>query len=66
MFMHNLIEYSKKYSKTTESLWNYYRGEPNSGLGGAESNINNSIKDSKSSDYKASIIGKLEGNSTKK
>ena len=66
MFMHNLIEYSKKYSKTTESLWNYYRDEPNSSLGGAESNINNSIKDSKPSDYKASIIGKLEGNSTEK
>ena len=29
--MYNLIEYSKNYRKTTGSLWNYYRDEPNSG-----------------------------------
>ena len=66
MLMYNLTEYSKNYSKTTRSLWNYYRDEPNSGLGGADSNINYSIKDSKSFDYKASITGKSEGNNTKK
>ena len=27
--MYNLLEYSKNYSKTTGSLWNYYRDEPN-------------------------------------
>ena len=27
--MYNLIEYSKNYRKTTGSLWNYYRDEPN-------------------------------------
>ena len=27
MPMHNLIEYSKNYRKTTGSLWNYYRDE---------------------------------------
>ena len=37
MPMYNSIEYSKNYSKTTGSLWNYYRGEPNSG---AVENIN--------------------------
>ena len=37
MPMYNLIECSKNYSKTTGSLWNYYRDEPNSG---AEGNIN--------------------------
>ena len=26
--MYNLIEYSKNYRKTTDSLWNYYRDEP--------------------------------------
>ena len=26
MPMKNLLEYSKKYGKTTGSLWNYYRG----------------------------------------
>ena len=63
MPMYNLLEYSKKYSKTTGSFWNYYRDEPNSG---ANNNINYSIKDSKSFDYKTSITGKLEGNNTEK
>ena len=63
MHMYNLIESSKKYSKTTESLWNYYRDEPNSGAVG---NINYSIRSSKSFDYKTSITGKLEGNNTEK
>ena len=29
MRMYNLLEYSKSYSKTTGSLWNYYKDEPN-------------------------------------
>ena len=64
--MYNLIEYSKNYSKTTGSFWNYYRDEPNSGLGGADNKISYSIKDSKYYDYKTSITGKLEGNNTEK
>ena len=28
MPMHNLIEYSDNYSKTSGSLWQYYRDEP--------------------------------------
>ena len=63
MLMYNLLEYSKNYSKTTGSFWNYYRDEPNSGT---NNNINYSIKDSKSLDYKASITGKLEVNNTEK
>ena len=63
MPVYNLIEYSKKYRKTTGRLWNYYRDEPNSGAVG---NINYSIKDSKSSDYKTSITAKLEGNNAGK
>ena len=63
MPMHNLLEYNKNYSKTTESFWSYYRDEPNSD---ANNNINYSVKDSKSFDYKASITGKLEGNNTEK
>ena len=66
MPMYNLLDYSKSYSKTTGSLWNYYRDEPNSGLGGADNNINYSIKDSKSFGYKTSVTGKLEGNNTEK
>ena len=66
MPMCNLIEYSKNYSKITESLWNYYRDEPNSDLDGAGNNINYSIEDSKSFDCKTSITGGLEGNDTEK
>ena len=61
-----MLEYSKNYSKPTGSLWYCYRDEPNRGLGGANNNINYSIKDSKSFDYKTSITGKLEGNNTEK
>ena len=63
MPMYNLIEYSKNYRKTTGSLWNYYRDEPNSG---AEGNINYSIKNSNSFDYKTSTAGKLENNNVEK
>ena len=59
--MYNLLEYSKSYSKTTISLWNY-TDKPNSG---AEGNIK-SIKDSKSFNYKTTITGKLEGTDTEK
>ena len=58
--MYNLLEYSKNYRKTTGSLWNYYRDELNSGIGGENNNINYIIKDSKSFDYKTSITGKLK------
>ena len=66
MSMYNLLEYSKSYSKTSGSLWNYYRDELNIGLGGDDSNIVYSIKDSKSSDYKTSITGKLGNNNLEK
>ena len=39
ILLYNLIEYSKNFSKATGSFWNYYIDEPNSGLGGANSNI---------------------------
>ena len=61
MSMYNLTEYIKNYRKTTRSLWNYYRDEPNSGAGGENNNVNYSVKNSKSFDYKASITGKLAG-----
>ena len=64
--IYNLIAYSKNYRKTTGSLWNYYRDEPSSCLGGDNNNINYSVKDSKSFDCKTSITGKLEGNNVKK
>ena len=61
MSMYNFLEYSKNYRKTTESLWNYYRDKLNSSKGGENNNVNYSIKDSKSFDYKTSITGNLEG-----
>ena len=61
-----MLEYSKNFRKITGSFWNYYRDEPNSGLGGDDNNVNYSIKDSKSFDYKTRVTGKLEGNNTEK
>ena len=37
MPMYNLIEYSDNYAKTSESLWQYYRDEPNNNLADSES-----------------------------
>ena len=66
MPMYNLLEYSKNYSKATRRFWNYYRDEPNSGVGGVDNNINYSINDSKSFNYKTSITRKVESDSRKK
>ena len=61
-----MLEYSKNCRKITGSLWNYYRDEPNIGLGGDNNDVNYSIKDSKPFDYKTKTTGKLEGNNTEK
>ena len=57
MPMYNLIEYSDNYAKTSGSLWQYYRDEPNDNLADSEpfkskikitgkpSNNNNNDKD---------------------
>ena len=56
MPMYNLLEYSKSYSKTSASLWNYYRDELTN-----ETNDNNgpnkNVINSKSFKYKISITG---------
>ena len=60
MPMYNLLEYSKNYEKTSGSLFNYYRDEPKEhtiGVGNYAVNI--SIRNSKSLDYKAKIVGSL-------
>ena len=36
MPMYNLIEYSQNYAKTSGSLWQYYRDEPNDNLTDSE------------------------------
>ena len=54
--MYNLLEYSKNYRKTTGSLWNYYRDEPNNPLA---TNYNaDPITNTASFKYKTSITGK--------
>ena len=63
MPMYNLLECSKNYRKTTGSLWNYYRDEPNSGV---NDGIDYSIMSSKSFDYKANFIGSVTHNSLTK
>ena len=63
MPIYNSIECSKNYRRTTDSLWKYYRDEPNSGAVG---NINYSMKDAKSFNYNTSITRKLEGNNVEK
>ena len=56
MPMYNLFGYSKNYSKTSDSLWNYYRDEltdeTNDGNGPNKNGTN-----SKSFKYKTSITG---------
>ena len=56
MPMYNLLKYSKNYSKTSASLWNYYRDELTD-----ETNDNNSpnknVISSKSFKYTTSITG---------
>ena len=37
MSMYNLIEYSDNYSKTSGSLWQYYKDDPNDNMADSES-----------------------------
>ena len=62
--MYNLIECSKNYRKTTGSLWNYYRDEPNSDTDDNE--IKYSIINSKSFDCKSNFIGSVTRNNLTK
>ena len=55
MPMYNLLEYSKNYRKTTGSLWDYYRDEPNSGID-ADNNITHSILNSESFNYNGNFM----------
>ena len=55
MPMYNLIEYSNNYSKTSGSLWQYYKVDPN-----------DNIADSKSFKFKVKITGKTPNNGNTK
>ena len=54
MPMYNLIEYSKNYRKTTESLWNYCRDELSDDTN-SNNNLNKNVINSKSFKWKTSI-----------
>ena len=60
MTMYNLIEYSKNDRKTTGSLWNYYRDEPNNPP--ADNYNSDTITNSAFFKYKSSITGKRPNN----
>ena len=55
MPMYNLIEYSDNYSKTSGSLWQYYKDDPN-----------NNLTESKSLKSKVKITGKTPNNGNTK
>ena len=55
MPMYNLIEYSDNYAKTSGSLWQYFRDEPN-----------DNIEDSKSFKSKIMITGKTSNDNNEK
>ena len=60
MPMYNLLEYSKNYEKASGSLFNYYRDEPNEDtVDEDDGDVNISIRNSKSFNYKAKIVGSL-------
>ena len=65
MLIYHLLEYSKNYKKTTGSLWNYYREEPNSNTDGNE--IMYAILNSEFFDYKVNFMenGVTQNNLTK-
>ena len=67
MPVYNLLEYSKNYQKTSGSMFNYYRDEPNEASGPPLVNpVNISIRFSKSFDYKTKITGSFAtGNNEK-
>ena len=60
MPMYNLLEYSKNYSKTFGSLWNYYRDEL-ADERNDNNNPNKNVVDSKYFKYKTNITG-ADGN----
>ena len=55
MPMYNVIEYSNNYSKTSGSLWQYYRDE-----------LNDNIENSKSFQFKVKITEKTPDDDNKK
>ena len=66
MLMYNLIEYSDNYSKTSGSLWNYYRDEPFLNANGAITDFPaNNDNNSASFKSKTKIASRIGNDGTK-
>ena len=65
MLIYNQLEYSNNYSKTSVSLWNYYRDKVYDDANEIVANRrlnNNKTTTSNSSEYKTKIIGRAPTN----
>ena len=65
MSMYNLTEYSDNYSKTSESLWQYYRDEPFLDDNAAIANFPADDNKSASIKFKTKIAGRIGNSGTK-
>ena len=65
MPMYNLIEYSDNYSKTSGSLWHYYRDEPFLNANGAIADFPADNNNSASFKFKTKTTGRTENDGTK-
>ena len=61
---YNFIKYSDNYSKTSGSLWHYYRNEPFL-ANGAIADFLTDNNSSTSFKFKRKIVGRTENNGTK-
>ena len=59
MPMYNLIQYSKNYRKTAESLWNYYKDKLSDDTNNNNNNLNKNVINSESFKHKISISGSI-------
>ena len=64
MSMYNLIDYSDNYSKSSGSLWHYYRDEPFLNANGAIDDFVADNNNSASFKFKIKIAGRTENGDT--
>ena len=65
MPMYNLIKHSDPYSRTSESLWQYYRDEPALNTNGKIIGFPANTNDSASFKFKQQITGQTGNGGTK-
>ena len=66
MPMYNLAGYSDNYTKSSGSLWHYYRDEPFINANGAIADFSADNNDSVSFKFKRKITSRIGENGTKK